>query len=114
MQPRCIVAMEVGSGSHYWGRLFQEYGHEVRLIPAAYVKPYVKSQKNDRADAEAIAEAAQRPNMRFVAVKRVEQQDLQNIHRVRERYGGYLFMERELPCGAPLRNKMTEACGLQR
>ncbi len=85
LRRRCIVAMEVGAGSHYWGRLFESYGHEVRLIPAAFVKPYVKSQKNDRADAEAIAEAAQRPSMRFVAVKRVEQQDLQNLHRVRER-----------------------------
>ena len=85
---RCIVAMEVGSGSHYFGRLFESYGHEVRLIPAAFVKPYVKSQKNDRADAEAIAEAALRPNMRFVPVKRVDQQDLQNLHRVRERLVG--------------------------
>jgi len=84
-QPSCHIAMEVGSGSHYWGRLFETYGHCIRLIPAAFVKPYVKSHKNDRVDAEAIAEAALRPSMRFVAVKRVEQQDLQNIHRLRER-----------------------------
>jgi transposase len=85
LHSKCIVAMEVGSAAHYWGRLFTSYGHEVRLIPAAYVKPYVKTQKNDRADAEAIAEAALRPNMRFVAIKSVLQQDIQNLHRVRER-----------------------------
>lgn len=87
-QKSCIVAMEVGSGAHYWGRQFLSYGHKVRLIPAAFVKPYVKSQKNDRADAEAIAEAALRPSMRFVPLKGVEQQDIQNLHRVRERLVG--------------------------
>src|SRR6056297_782117 len=73
-QPACIVAMEACATSHHWGRVAQGYGHEVRLVPAIYVKPFVKRQKNDRADAEAIAEAALRPNMRFVAVKNVETQ----------------------------------------
>jgi len=68
-QPACVVAMEACATSHHWGRLAQAHGHEVRLVPAAYVKPFVKRQKNDRADAEAIAEAAMRPTMRFVAVK---------------------------------------------
>jgi transposase len=68
-QPACVVAMEACATSHHWGRVAQGHGHEVRLVPAVYVKPFVKRQKNDRADAEAIAEAASRPSMRFVAVK---------------------------------------------
>lgn len=81
--PHCTVAMEACGGAHYWGRLARSHGHEVRLIAAQFVKPYVKSNKNDAADAEAICEAAQRPNMRFVAVKEVGQQDIQSIHRMR-------------------------------
>ena len=73
-QPACVVAMEACATSHHWGRVAQGHGHEVRLVPAIYVKPFVKRQKNDRADAEAIAEAALRPNMRFVAVKSSETQ----------------------------------------
>ena len=73
-QQCCIVAMEACATSHYWGRVAQSHGHEVRLVPAAYVKPFVKRQKNDAADAEAIAEAASRPTMRFVAVKSAETQ----------------------------------------
>lgn len=73
-QPRCIVAMEACSTSHHWGRVAQGAGHEVRLIPPIYVKPFVKRQKNDAADAEAIAEAARRPNLHFVAVKDAEHQ----------------------------------------
>lgn len=72
--PACVVAMEARATSHHWGRMAQAHGHEVRLVPAAYVKPFVKRQKNDRADAEAIAEAASRPTMRFVAVKSAETQ----------------------------------------
>ena len=72
--PPCVVAMEACATSHHWGRVAQLHGHEVRLVPAAYVKPFVKRQKNDRADAEAIAEAASRPSMRFVAVKSAETQ----------------------------------------
>ena len=66
---RCRVAMEACASAHYWARAIGELGHEVRLIPPASVKPFVKRQKNDMADAEAICEAAQRPTMRFVAVK---------------------------------------------
>ena len=73
-QPACIVAMEACATSHHWGRVAQGHGHEVRLVPAAYVKPFVKRQKNDRTDAEAIAEAALRPTMRFVAVKSAQTQ----------------------------------------
>jgi transposase len=73
-QPRCLVAMESCASSHYWAREIGALGHEVRLIAPAYVKPFVKRQKNDAADAEAIAEAASRPTMRFVAVKSAEKQ----------------------------------------
>ena len=70
----CIVAMEACATSHFWGRFAKDCGHEVRLIPPIYVKPFVKRQKNDSADASAIAEAALRPNMHYVAVKSVEHQ----------------------------------------
>jgi transposase len=83
-QPRCIVAMEACAGAHHWGRELQRLGHEVRLIPPAYVKPYVKRQKNDAADAAAICEAAQRPTMRFVPVKSEEQQASAAVFRARD------------------------------
>ena len=72
--PRCVVAMEACASAHHWGREIMQLGHDVRLVPPIYVKPFVKRQKNDAADAEAICEAAQRPTMRFVAVKGEEQQ----------------------------------------
>jgi transposase len=81
--PLCNIAMEACGSAHYWARLLQSYGHEVKLIAPQFVKPYVKSNKNDAADAEAICEASQRPNMRFVAVKEIGQQDIQAIHRMR-------------------------------
>ena len=83
---RCIVAMESCPGSQHWGRLFAKYGHEVRIIPAQFVKPYLKGNKNDFNDAEAIAESASRGTMRFVALKNAEQLELQATHRVRERF----------------------------
>ena len=73
-QPPCTVAMEACAGAHYWGREIAALGHEVRLVPPIYVKPFVKRQKNDAADAEAITEAAERPTMHFVAVKTEAQQ----------------------------------------
>jgi transposase len=82
-QPPCLVAMEACGSAHHWARLFRDFGHEVRLIAPQFVKPFVKSNKNDAVDAEAICEAAQRPNMRFVAIKTVEQQDIQATHRMR-------------------------------
>jgi transposase len=78
-----VVGMEACGGAHHWGRVLQTMGHEVRLMPAAYVKPYVKRNKTDGRDAEAICEAMQRPSMRFVAVKRPEQQALMAVHRAR-------------------------------
>jgi transposase len=81
--PACTIAMEACGSAHHWARVFRTFGHEVRLIAPQFVKPYVKSNKNDAADAEAICEAAQRPGMRFVAVKTVEQQDIQAMHRMR-------------------------------
>jgi len=83
-QPRCVVAMEACGSAHHWGRAIRDLGHEVRLIPPAYVKPFVKRQKNDAADAEAIAEAAVRPTMRFVAVKTEEQQGRAMLFRTRD------------------------------
>lgn len=83
--PQCKVAMEACGGAHFWGRKFQSMGHEVKLIAPQFVKPFVKSNKNDAHDAEAIAEAATRPNMRFVPIKSVSQQDVLCLHRVRER-----------------------------
>ena len=81
----CVIGIEAGAGAHHWARVLQQSGHEVKLISPQYVKPYVKGNKNDYNDAEAICEAVSRPNMRFVAVKSVAQQDLQMLHRVRER-----------------------------
>jgi transposase len=72
--PTCVVAMEACGGAHFWGRELCKLGHEVRLIPPAYVKPFVKRRKNDAADAEAICEAVMRPTMRLVRVKREETQ----------------------------------------
>jgi transposase len=83
-RPRCVVAMEACASAHEWGRAIQELGHDVRLIPPTYVKPYVKRQKNDMADAEAIAEAGSRPTMRFVAVKTEEQQARSMVFRTRD------------------------------
>lgn len=82
--PSCRVAMEACCGSHYWARTFQSMGHEVKLISPCFVKPFVKSNKNDHHDAEAIAIAANQPQMRFVPVKSIDQQAMQSLHRGRE------------------------------
>ena len=81
--PACLVGIEACASSHYWARELEALGHTVRLMPPAYVKPYVKRQKNDAADAEAICEAVQRPNMRFVPVKTPDQQACLMLHRTR-------------------------------
>lgn len=81
--PACVVAMEACSGSHEWARRLREMGHEVRLIPAQFAKPLVRGNKNDYNDALAVAEAARRPNLRPVAIKTREQQDMQALHRMR-------------------------------
>lgn len=81
--PRCLVGMEACGGSHHWARELQKLGHDVELVAPQFVKPYVKGNKNDANDAEAICEAIGRPTMRFVAVKTVAQQDLQAVHRIR-------------------------------
>src|SRR5436190_1432508 len=83
--PRCVVGMEACGTAHYWARELRALGHEVRLMPAQYVRAYVKRNKNDAADAAAICEAVVRPTMRFVAVKTVEQQAAVLLHRGRER-----------------------------
>jgi transposase len=83
--PPLRIGMEACGSAHYWARQFREHGHDVRLIAPQFVKAYVKSPKNDARDAEAICEAVTRPTMRCVPIKRVEQQDLQALHRVRER-----------------------------
>src|SRR5689334_10638904 len=83
--PPCLIGMEACVGAHHLSRRLKALGHEARLMPAKYVRPYSKGQKNDFRDAEAIAEAVQRPTMKFVATKTVEQLDLQALHRVRER-----------------------------
>ena len=85
---RCRARLEVCSGANHWSRTLQALGHDVRLISPQFVKPYVKSNKNDFNDAEAICEAVLRPTMRFVPPKTVAQQDLQNVHRVRRRLIG--------------------------
>ena len=83
VEPGCEIGMEACGGAHHWARKLQARGFTVKLIAPQFVKPYVKSNKNDANDAEAICEAMSRPQMRFVAVKTVEQQDIQAVHRIR-------------------------------
>ena len=81
--PHCLIGLEACGGSHHWVRVFEKFGHTVRQIAPQFVKPFVKSNKNDAVDAEAICEAVQRPSMRFVPSKDLEQQDIQSLHRIR-------------------------------
>jgi transposase len=80
----CLIGMEACGGAHFWARKLMEFGHTVKLIAPQFVKPYVKTNKNDAADAEAICEAVGRPNMRFVSIKNTEQQTVLGLHRVRQ------------------------------
>ena len=82
--PPCVIGMEACASAHHWGRTLQRFGHTVRLIAPQFVKPYVKTNKNDAADAEAICEAVGRPSMRFVPIKSIEQQAILSVHRVRQ------------------------------
>ncbi|WP_311236065.1 IS110 family transposase [Escherichia coli] len=99
----CLIGMEACSSSHYFARLFTRYGHEVKLIPPQYVKPYVKTNKTDATDAEAICEAVTRPNMRFVQIKTEEQQAVLALHTER----GILIRER-IACANSLRATLAE------
>ena len=100
--PPCLVGIEACASSHHWSRELQALGHTVRLMPPAYVKPYVKWQKNDSTDAEAICEAVTRPNMRFVPTKTVEQQSCLMLHRAR-----HLFIRQQTAVEAARRRHLT-------
>lgn len=101
--PPCLIGMEACATSHYWARELRKLGHEVRLMPARYVKPYVKRNKNDAADAEAICEAVTRPTMRFVPVKTAEQQSVLMLHRTRD-----LFMRQRTALINAIRSHLAE------
>src|SRR5882672_5284283 len=101
--PPCLVGIEACASSHYWSRELQALGHTVRLMPPAYVKPYVKRQKNDMADAEAICEAVTRANMRFVPTKTLEQQSCLMLHRTR-----HLFIRQQTAVINSIRAHLAE------
>jgi len=99
----CLVGVEACAAAHHWGRELRKLGHDVRLMPPSYVKPYLKRQKNDAADAEAICEAVQRPTMRFVAIKSVDQQSIMTLHRVR-----LMLMRQRVQLSNAIRGHMGE------
>ena len=101
--PPCLVGIEACASSHHWSRELQALGHTVRLMPPAYVKPYVKRHKNDAADAEAICEAVTRPNMRFVPTKTPEQQSCLTLHRTR-----HLFIRQQTAVINSIRAHLAE------
>ena len=101
--PPCLVGIEACATAHYWGRELSKLGHDVRLMPPSYVKPYVKRQKNDAADAEAICEAVTRPSMRFVEMKSPEQQSVMVLHRVR-----LMLMRQRTQLSNAIRGHMAE------
>lgn len=101
--PACLIGIEACATAHYWARELTKLGHQVRLMPPSYVKPYVKRQKNDAADAEAICEAVTRPTMRFVEVKSIEQQSTMVLHRVR-----LMLMRQRVQLSNAIRGHMAE------
>ena len=101
--PACLVGIEACATAHHWGRELRKLGHDVRLMPPSYVKPYVKRQKNDTADAEAICEAVTRPTMRFVEVKTPEQQSILVLHRTR-----LMLMRQRIQLSNAIRGHMAE------
>ena len=101
--PPCLIGIEACASAHHWSRELQSLGHKVRLMPPAYVKPYVKRQKNDATDAEAICEAVSRPNMRFVATKSAEQQSCLMLHRTR-----HLFIRQQTAVINAIRAHLAE------
>ena len=101
--PPCLVGIEACASSHHWSRELQALGHTVRLMPPAYLKPYVKRHKNDATDAEAICEAVTRPNMRFVATKTPEQQSCLTLHRTR-----HLFIRQQTSVINAIRAHLAE------
>src|SRR5437868_2756778 len=101
--PSCLIGIEACASSHHWSRELQALGHTVRLMPPAYVKPYVKRHKNDVTDAEAICEAVTRPNMRFVATKTPEQQSCLTLHRTR-----HLFIRQQTAVINAIRAHLAE------
>lgn len=102
-QPACLIGIEACASAHHWGRELTKLGHQIRLMPPSYVKPYVKRQKNDVADAEAICEAVTRPSMRFVEVKSDEQQSVMVLHRVR-----LILMRQRVQLSNAIRGHMAE------
>ena len=102
-QASCVVGLEACGSAHYWARELGRFGHDVRLIPPSYVKPYVKRQKNDAADAEAICEAVTRPSMRFVPIKSTEQQSMMVAHRTRS-----ILTRQRTQLGNAIRGHMSE------
>ena len=102
-QPACLVGMEACATSHHWGREIESLGHRVRLMPPSYVKPYVKRNKNDMADAEAICEAVRHPTMRFVEIKTPQQQSVLMLHRTR-----HLFVRQRTTLINALRAHLAE------
>ena len=101
--PPCLVGMEACGGANFWARKFRAMGHDVKLMSPQFVKPYVKTNKNDYNDAEAICEAVERPNMRFVAIKEVHHQDIQCIHRIRK-----LLMKEQIGIANQARGLLAE------
>ena len=107
-QPACLVDMEACATSHHWGWEIEALGHRVRLMPPSYVKPYVKRNKNDMADAEAICEAVRRPTMRFVEIKTPQQQSVLMLHRTR-----HLFVRQRTTLINALRAHLAKFGSLQ-